>query len=328
MNRLAVITGFLGRIANRYMTYQQDRPLEEKLAMAGRIEGADGVELCYPGDFADAGELESLLEKLSLGVSAINFRSRRTGAWLRGSFTSSSKTERGEVLDDLRTAIDHAARIGCNRITTCPLNDGADVPFEMDYVQAYDGAAAVFAKACAHNPDVRVCIEYKKSDPRARCIFGNAGEVAAFCQMTGADNLGATFDIGHAIIAEERPAQSAALLARAQRLFYVHLNDNDGRWDWDMLPGVYHIWEFVELFHVLRRLGYDDDWYAFDVFPKEIDTVETFSAAMRFTRNFERVAEGIDDSLLSELQAERNPVKLAAWMQTLLGLDDGDGVSG
>lgn len=324
MNRLAVITGFLGRVANRYMSYQPDRDIAEKLAMAGRIEGADGVELCYPADFDDPDALASLLQQHGLGVSAINFRSRRTGAWLRGSCTSSSAAERGEVLDDLRRAIDHAARIGCNRITTCPLNDGADAPLQIDYVQAYDDAAEVFARACAHNPDVRICIEYKKSDPVARCMVGTAGDVAAFAQLVGAANLGATLDIGHAIMAEERPAQSAALLHKTGRLFYVHLNDNDGRWDWDMLPGLFHIWEFVELFQTLQVVGYDNDWYSFDVFPKEIDTVETFSAAMRFTRNLERLTGRIDPHRLAALQRERNPVTLASYLHELLGIDGGD----
>jgi hypothetical protein len=71
----------------------------------------------------------------------------------------------------------------------------ADTVFEVDYVKAYDDAAEVFAKLCAHNPAIRICIEYKKNDPMARCIFGTAGETAAFCLMAGAPNLGATLDL-------------------------------------------------------------------------------------------------------------------------------------
>lgn len=42
------------------------------------------------------------------------------------------------------------------------------------------------------------------------------------------------------------------MLARAGKLFYVHLNDNDRNWDWDMLPGAFHFWEFLEFFYFLK----------------------------------------------------------------------------
>lgn len=318
MNRLAIITAFLGEVRNRYMQYQANRGLAEKLEMASRVQGLDGLELCYPADFERPVELKELLRRYSFGISGINFRSRRTGKWWRGSFISAQASERHEVVGDLKRAMDFAAELGCNRVTTCPLNEGADTLFEVDYIKVYDYAAETFSAACAHNREIRICIEYKKNDPMARCIFGTAGETACFCQLTGAVNLGATLDIGHALYAGERPAQSAALLARTHRLFYVHLNDNDGHWDWDMLPGAFHLWEFVELFYTLRKLGYTEDWYAFDVYPKEIDTVENFNATMRLTRKLEEITDRIDVATMEQLLKERNSSKTIPYLYSLL----------
>jgi len=318
VNRLAIITAFLGSVRNRYMTYQGERTLEQKLEMASRIRGADGVELCYPADLLDLDHLKELLSRFSLGVSAINFRSRRSGRWWRGSFTAEDARERAEVVDDLKRAMDCAGELGCDRITTCPLNDGADTLFEVDYARMYDYALETLTAACSHAPGIRICIEYKQSDPRARCLFGTAGEAASFCLLSRMDNLGVTLDIGHALQAGERPAQSAALLARANRLFYVHLNDNDGRWDWDMLPGAFHLWEFVELFYALRKLGYDKDWYALDVFPKEIDTVENYEAAMSLTRKIESITDRIDHRVMERLLTGRNPAETTLYLYSLL----------
>lgn len=318
MNKLAIISAFLGGQKNRYMVYQEECSLAEKFARVARIVGADGLELCYPADFEDPAELKRLLEQHNLGVSAINFRSRRTGKWLRGSFVSEKKHERHEVVDDLCRTMDFAAELGCNRITTCPLNEGADTPFEMDYIRAYDYAVETFAAACAHNRDVRICIEYKKNDPMGRCLLGTAGETAAFAQITGAENLGATLDIGHALYAEERPAQSAALLAKANRLFYVHLNDNDGRADWDLLPGAFHTWEFIELFYTLRKLGYDSDWYGYDVVSKELDIVENLTAAMSLTRKLEEITDRIDPVKMDDLQTQRNSARTLPYLYSLL----------
>jgi xylose isomerase len=300
------------------MVYQPDRTLAERVEMASRVEGADGLEVCYPADFETPGELPQLLIDFGLGVSAVNFRSRRSGKWWRGSFVSELAAERVEVVDDMKRAIDFSAELGCNRVTTCPLNEGADVPFEVDVIRLYDNAIETFRQVCAHNPDVKVCIEYKINDPMARCLLGTAGETAAFCEQVGADNLGATLDIGHSLLAKERPAQAAAMLAKANRLFYVHLNDNDGEWDWDMLPGTYHVWETVELLYTLRRLGYDDDWFAFDVFPKEVDPVENFTAVMVLTRKLEAITDRIDPATMDGLMIERNPAKTIPYLYSLL----------
>ena len=309
MNRLAIITSFLSGARDRYLTYKPDVGLRERLERAAKVEGLAGVELCYPGDFEDPGTLRALLADTGLGVSAVNVRSRRTGRWLRGAFTSSSSTERHEVVDDFRVAIDQARALGVDRITTCPLNDGHDYPFEADYDALYAHAEETFDRICAHDRGVRVCIEYKWNDPRTRCLLASAGETLAFCQSVGAPNLGVTLDVGHALLAGERPAQSVALLARAGRLFYVHLNDNDRNWDWDMLPGAFHLVETVECLYQLRRVGYTDDWYAYDVATKELEPVEAFSTVVHLTRRIEALADRLSPQVLADLQATRNPAR-------------------
>jgi len=317
MRKYAVISSFLGVTRNRYMTYREDRTLEEKFHTASHIKGLDGLELCYPQDFADTSLLRSLLQQYSLGVSAVNFRSRRTGQWLRGSFTSASRAERDEAVADLKQAMDSAALLGCDRVTTCPLNEGHDYIFEMDYTKAYGYAEDCFAQAAAHNPRINICLEYKWNDPRARCFFGNAGETASFCQRLGLDNVGVTLDFGHAIQAGERPAQSAALLARLGRLFYVHLNDNDKIWDWDMLPGAYNFWDFVEFFYYVDRLGYAD-WFAYDIFTKELDAAEHFTAAIQITEKLSAIAGRINQERMDRLLEQRNPTETLQYLYSLI----------
>jgi xylose isomerase len=314
MNKLAIISAFLGGVRNRYMQYHPDRTLKEKFDLAGKTEGISGFELCYPADFEDISVLTSLLSDHGFGVSSINVRSRRAGKWLRGAFSSAKPQERQEVVDDFKRALDIASEIGSPRISTCPLNDGHDYVFEMDYFDAYRYAEETFAAICSHNPSIRVCIEYKWNDPRTRCLFGSAGETLSFCQSVGAENLGVTMDIGHSIQTGERPAQSVALLQRAGRLFYVHLNDNDRNWDWDMLPGAYNFWDFIEFFHYLKLAGYEDDWYAFDVLSKEVDPVEHFQATVRLTRRLEELANRVDDKQVKELAGRRNPAEIMSYL--------------
>ncbi len=314
MNRLAIISAFLGGVKNRYMVYEEDRILEEKFRLAAKVDGLAGLELCYPADFENLDLLKKLLSDNGFGISSINVRSRRTGKWWRGSFSSESAEERKEVVDDFKRAMDMAKELGVNRISTCPLNDGHDYAFEMNYIDAYRYAEETFAAVCEYDPGIRLCIEYKWNDPRVRCLFASAGETAAFCEAVGAENLGATIDIGHSLQTGERPAQAAALLARANRLFYVHLNDNDRNFDWDLMPGAFHFWEFVEFFYYLKELGYTDDWYAYDVMSKEIDTVETFNTVTAVTRKLEAIADHMDRKEMARLMAARNPAETLKYL--------------
>lgn len=318
MNRLAIITAYLGGVKDKFLTYQNDRELPEKLALASQVDNADGVELCYPADFGDFQQLKDLLKRFDLTVSSINFRSRRSGTWMRGSFSSELPQERREVTDDLKRAINCAVELGCKLITTCPLNDGSDAPFDIDYTKAFDYAVESFDRACESNREVRVSLEYKVSEPKTRCLFGNAGETLAFCNLSGIQNLGVTLDFGHSVLAHERPAQSAVLLTKAKRLFHIHLNDNDNRSDWDLIPGSYHLWEFVEFLHTLKKLGKKDRWFAFDVSPKEIDPVQNFNTAMAMTRKLEEITDRIDEGPMEKLLKERNPALTVSYLYSLI----------
>ncbi len=275
---------------NRYLTYGHERSIEEKVELAGKIPGVDGV----------------------------NVRSRRDGKWQRGSVSSQIERERIEAVDGFRSAMDFAAELGTNRITTCPLNEGHDYVFEMNCIDGYQYMEDSFAKICEHNRGIKICVEYKPSGPRTRTLVASAGEAIAQRDQVGAPNLGTTLDFGHSLLAGERPAQAAVLLKRAGRLFYVHLNDNDRCWDWDQAPGAYHINELIEFFYYLKKIDYVDDWFAFDVLVKEIATDIQFAQVTNVTRRLESLAKRIDPALMDPLLAVRDPSQSNAYFHEAL----------
>ena len=58
----------------------------------------------------------------------------------------------------------------------------------------------------------------------------------------------------------------------------------------------------------------NDDWYAYDVMSKEIDTVETFNTVTSVTRKLEALADKIDRQQMTELLQKRNPAKTLRWL--------------
>ena len=316
--RTAIISSFLGGIKNRFINYQEERDIEERIRLASKVPGLAGIELGYPADFKDFAVLKKVLKDSGLGVSSVNFRSRRTGAWLRGSFSSVKEQERNEAVSDLCRAMDYSRELGCDLVSTCPLNDGTDYLFEADYGSLYSYLAESIHKAAEHDPKVKIALEYKISDPRTQCLLGTCGETLTVCNRTGMPNVGLTFDFGHSIYAGERPAQALALAVLENRLFYVHMNDNDRRWDWDMMPGAFNFWDSVEFMFYLKKYAYSG-WIAFDVFAKEFDVVETFAETVRLTELLAKIAETVDEKKAMEIFTQRSPAASLQFMYSLIG---------
>jgi xylose isomerase len=64
--------------------------------------------------------------------------------------------------------------------------------------------------------------------------------------------------------------------------YYVHINDNNGKWDWDLMAGTCNLWLYVEFLYHLKELGYDG-WITSDTSPVRQDAIETFAFNVRMT---------------------------------------------
>ncbi|NLA57466.1 MAG: sugar phosphate isomerase/epimerase [Firmicutes bacterium] len=316
--KYAVITSFLGGMRNRFMEYQPHRSLEEKIELAGQIEGLDGVEVSWPADCEDVGRLKRLLDSAGLEVSAVSLKLRGGPEWFRGSLTSPDPKIRRRAVEWCKEAKLAAEALGCSLVTTCPLNDGYDYLFEQDYWKAWHWMVETLQEAVEFRPDIKLSLEYKFADPRVRCFLGTAAEALAACQAVGSDAIGVTLDVGHALQARENPAKSLSILQAHGRLFCIHTNDNDGTADWDMLPGSMNLWNQVEFFYYLRRFEFNG-WLTADVIPREHDVVETFETTILAQKKLIALAERIDQEEMDAMLHERDPIKANRYLLSLLG---------
>ena len=306
--KYSIITGFMGQIRDRFIEYQPPRPMEEMVKMASKVKGCTGLEVVYPQNFTDPVVVKKILDDYGLKASTVNLNTKGEEVFRFGSFSSPNPKARKTAVEMLKIAMDAAAELGCNMVTTAPLNDGADYPFELDFIRAYNDAAESVYEAASHRSDVTVCLEYKLSEPRVHCLFNNAGKMAAFCEKVGLPNVGVTLDVGHALQSGEIPADSLAFLHSLNRQFYIHINDNFRNWDWDMVPGAINLWDYVEFAMYMNRVGYDG-WITADVFPQRHDPIKIM----------EKTFEWMD--FIFELADRLEEEKLLGMMDTHDGLD-------
>jgi xylose isomerase len=282
--RFAVNSGFFGRRRDRFTEYQPDRTLEEKFKLISGIDGVEGIELKYPLDLRDTGLAKRLLEENGLVCSAVNVDIKDATYFRYGALSAQSPESRNRAASLLREGTDIAAELGVELVTTCPLADGYDYPFQVDHMSAWGHFIETVKSVVSHRDDVKLALEFQPHEPHAKIMLANVGMVLHVCAEVGAPNLGANLDIGHSFAALESPAASAALLAGKGRLFYIHTNDNTGEGgDWDMISGSVHFWHWLELLYTLDRVGYDG-WLGGDIAPKHMGPREAFDTNTRMVQ--------------------------------------------
>lgn len=301
----ALITSFLSKTRDRFHEYHADQSIEERLATASKIEGISGVEVVHHYEATDPVVLRSLLVKNKLGIAAINANVKAEPEFRNGGLTSTDPAIRAKAVGFIKAAKDFAKAVGADKVTCCPLGDGYEFNFHCDYAKMWRFLVDSFGEAASYLPEVPLFIEYKPSETRARCFVDTAAKALCLLHDMKMPQTGVTIDFGHSIYGQETPAEALALLAESGFRYYVHINDNDGRWDWDLIAGSRHFLDYVEFLYYLLEYGYDD-FLTSDTSPTRLDIVGTFAANARLTAKLWQRLQEIDRNQLRSLVERRD----------------------
>jgi len=317
--KYAIISGFLGQLKDRFKFYQKPRDLEEKFQLVKKVKGASGLELVYPYDFAEPDKTKSLLAKYDLQVGAVNVDIKGEHYWDKRALTAGDTDTRKKAIEYIRKGAELSRDLGVNLVSVCPLQDGYDYHFEVDYEEVWNYFLEGVREAAQTYPEVRISLEYKFREPLVHYLLGNVHSALYTCLKVGLPNVGVTLDVGHALFAGENPAESLILLHREGKLFHVHINDNDGKWDWDLVAGSRNLFSYLEFLYYLQKINYQG-WVSLDVTPKHRDPIQAFSESIAFTEKLSNFAKSLDQSLIQEKISQDDPIGvLQTIYQKMLG---------
>ena len=282
MIKYAVISSFLGKTKDRFHEYNQALDLEEKFKMASEIPGMQGLECVYPYEVNKPEEVKALMKKYKLEISAVNVNVKSEPEFRNGGLSSPVKKIRDRAVSFIKEAKDFAQAIGVDKVTCCPLGDGWEFSFQSDYSKIWSYFKETFGEAAAYKPEITLFIEYKPSETRGTCFINTAAKAILLIKEIGLPGLGVTIDVGHSIYGGSNPAEELALLHDSKVPYYVHINDNDAKWDWDYFAGSKHILIYAEFLYYLRKYGYDG-YLTSDTSPTRWDIKGVFEANNRLT---------------------------------------------
>lgn len=317
----AVITSFLSTTKDRFHQYNPAKTLEERLQMASAMEGVSGVEMVYPYEVCDdPREMKQLLDKHSLAISAVNVNVKAEPEFRNGSLTATDPSVRAKAVDFIKKAKDYAKAVGADKVTCCPLADGYEFNFQYDYGTAWKNLVGTLSQAGGYLREIPLFIEYKPSETRGRCFVDTAAKALLLLSEIGIDEMGVTLDFGHSMYGNENPAEAVSLLAQSRFLYYIHINDNNGKWDWDYMVGTHHLLDYVEFLYYLQKHGYDD-FLTSDTSPTRWDIKGTFEMNARLTNKLWALLQRQNPEELGTLIAKGDYLQTWRWIEEkLLGL--------
>lgn len=288
-----VILGFLGETHDRFAVYQEPRSIVEKLDLASKIPGVESVEVVHPYETTTPDELSAAALQRGLGFAAVNANIKGEPRFSAGSASRSSVDIRAKAVAIINGAKDVAAQIGAPLVTCCPLSDGFDYLFQKDYAVTWKNMVETFAEAALYRPEIPLFLEYKYSETRVNCFLDSAATAIHLCRSIGAQGLGITIDFGHALYAGENPARSLCMVAETGIPYYLHVNDNDGKFDWDLPAGSRNLLAYAEFLFYAMEYGYDKT-FTTDASPRTIDPVSFFTRHTTLTASLWSLMEKLD----------------------------------
>ena len=280
-------------------------PYEKQCELFAKMGGVGAMSYAMDENSMDPVKLNKLVTDYGMRVGTIapdNWMNRK---WRFGTFSARDPKVRREIVELGKQAMDYAAASDSLDIMFWMAHDGYDYPFQADYTLQWEYMAECIREIAAYRPDVKVTLEYKKYEPLTYQFAGDVSRVLLLCEKVGLDNVGVIVDYGHALFGMENPAESAALANAYGRLDMIHLNDNYGRADDDLIFGTVSLWQSLEFFWKLDEIGYDG-WYIMDNWPARMDGYEATCEFIAQANTIMRIARELPKEQIHEYQKENN----------------------
>jgi xylose isomerase len=310
----AIITGFMGKLKDRFCEYHEARTPEEKIAAVAQVKGAKGIEIVYPYECQDLESVRRTLKKHRLGVAAVNVNIKGEPEFATGSSSVNTKKIRDKAIRFICEGMDVAGKLGVDKVTCCPLSDGYDYLFQVDYQKAWKNMVATFKEGARHRRDVRLYLEYKGSETRVNCYLDTAPRTLCMLEDIGEPNLGMTIDVGHSLYIGETVAESVCLAQTQKVPYYIHINDNNRKWDWDLIPATRNLWDYLELFFYLKKFNYKG-WVTSDMSPVRLDPILAFERTIATTEKFIKIVNRLDGRRLQSMMDQGKTVETLKWLE-------------
>jgi len=271
--------------------YKEDNTAEDRIKGLAGIGDLDAVELCYnpdgdANDEVDGKKIKAVCDKYKIKASGVNAPLNGNRMFEFGSLTNTDPSVRAKAIQWCKDTCDFARETSAEFVNIWMGEDGFDYSFQTDYTNQWNLMVDAIQQICDYAPDLKIALEFKLREPRNRCTLDTAGSTLLLAKDVNRKNVGLTVDLGHVFQAGENIAQVIEMCANHNMLYNIHVNDNYGSWDDDMMVGSVRYVEFIELCYSLRKVDYKG-YVSVDIFPFREDAFRATEESVEMMKIFD-----------------------------------------
>ena len=134
----------------------------------------------------------------------------------------------------------------------------------------------------------------------------------------GCENAGIALDYGHAVLGYENPAESVAICKMyGDRLKHIHINDNYGVWDDDMIVGSVNTITYLEFLYWLKKTDYKG-YITFDQFPYREDGRDAVSESAEWMTYLIDIVDKADSAEIERVIKTGSPIEASKLIRKMM----------
>ena len=274
---------------------------------------------------AEARKVKAMLDKHGLKAEFVAPRLWMDPHTTDGGFTSTSKTDREFAMWRAYRSIDIARELGCDLIVLWLAREGTLCAEAKSAVTATRQLVEAINNMLRYDDTIRVCIEPKPNEPIDRSFCGTMGHVMGVSAATiDPKRVGGNLESAHAILAGLDPANEIGFALAFDKLFTVHLNDQNGiRYDQDKSFGVENLRAAFNQIKILVENKYWEKGYVgLDVkamrTTSDEDSYQHLVNSLEIFKALEEKVDRYDYALADKLIAEKKFEQLELYVNKLL----------
>ena len=273
--------------------------------------------------------VKQLLDKYDLKAEFVAPRLWMDPHCKDGGFTSTKEEDRAFAMWRAYRSIDIAKELGTDLIVLWLAREGTLCAESKSPVEATKQLVEAINDMLRYDSTIRICIEPKPNEPIDRSICGTMGHVMAVSAATiDPVRVGGNLESAHAVLAGLDPANEIGFALAFDKLFTVHLNDQNGiRYDQDKSFGVENLRSAFNQVKVLLENGYGSkgEYVGLDVKAMRTtldeDRWEHLSNSLAIFKALEEKAARYDYAYANQLIAAQKYEQLEMYtMNLLMGL--------
>jgi xylose isomerase len=287
----------------------------EKITMFSEI-GIKGIE-AHDNEITPemVGEVKKVLRDNGMFVAMYTPNFFWDRKYANGALASHDEKVRKEAIEQAKKAIGTAHELEAGVLVYWNGQEGADVAFGKDGVEALRKLQDAFNEILAYDADnypgneIRLAIEPKPNEPRSHMLLPTVGDAIAFSYALDKrfqERVGVNPEKAHSDMVGLDYVKDIETALYHYKLFHIHLNDQQGpKYDQDLAFGSVNPKKALEVVTVLDRQGYAGP-IGFDLNPLRTDSDEKRLNILKHSmENYERLLKISMELNFSEIERLR-----------------------